>query len=72
MTQPQDQSLSYEQARDELVALVQRLESGGAPLDESLALWERGEELAAICQSWLDGAKARIEAARAAATDDRD
>ena len=72
MTQPPDQSLSYEQARDELVALVQRLESGGAPLDESLALWERGEELAAICQSWLDGAKARIEAARAAATDDRD
>ena len=72
MTQPQDQSLSYEQARDELVALVQRLESGGAPLDESLALWERGEELAAICQSWLDGAKARIEAARTAATDDRE
>ena len=67
MTQPtQDRSLTYEQARDELVALVQRLESGGAPLDESLALWERGEELAAICQQWLDGAKARIEAARAA------
>ncbi len=70
MTQPPDQSLSYEQARDELVALVQRLESGGAPLDESLALWERGEQLAAICQSWLDGAKARIEAARSAAGDD--
>ena len=70
MTQPsQDQSLTYEQARDELVALVQRLESGGAPLDESLALWERGEQLAAICQSWLDGAKARIEAARAADAD---
>ncbi len=67
MTQPaQDESLTYEQARDELVALVQRLESGGAPLDESLALWERGEQLAAICQAWLDGAKARIEAARAA------
>ena len=70
MTQPsEDQSLTYEQARDELVALVSRLESGGAPLDESLALWERGEELAAICQSWLDGAKARIEAARTAAQD---
>ncbi len=69
MTQPHDQSLTYEQARDELVALVQRLESGGAPLDESLALWERGEQLAAICQSWLDGAKARIEGARAAADD---
>ncbi|HZA04789.1 MAG TPA: exodeoxyribonuclease VII small subunit [Propionibacteriaceae bacterium] len=65
MTEPPDQSLTYEQARDELVALVQRLESGGAPLDESLALWERGEQLAAICQQWLDGAKARIEAARA-------
>jgi len=70
MTQPsQDQSLTYEQARDELVALVHGLESGGAPLDESLALWERGEQLAAICQSWLDGAKARIEAARAADAD---
>jgi len=70
MSQPsQDQSLTYEQARDELVALVQRLESGGAPLDESLALWERGEQLAAICQSWLDGAKARIEAARSATTE---
>ncbi len=63
---PANPPISYEQARDELVALVQRLESGGAPLDESLALWERGEQLAAICQSWLDGAKARIEAARAA------
>ena len=70
MTQPtEDQFLTYEQARDELVALVQRLESGGAPLDESLALWERGEQLAAICQQRLDGAKARIEAARAADTD---
>jgi exodeoxyribonuclease VII small subunit len=59
-----DQSLSYEAARDELVSIVQRLESGGAPLDEALALWERGEELAAICQRWLDGARAKIDAAR--------
>lgn len=59
--------LSYEQAREELVAVVQRLESGGAPLAESLALWERGEKLAAICQQWLDGAKATVEAARKAA-----
>lgn len=67
MTQPPaDPPLTYEQAREELVALVQRLETGGAALDESLRLWERGEELAAICQQWLDGAKARIEAARAA------
>jgi exodeoxyribonuclease VII small subunit len=55
---------SYETARDELLQIVQRLESGGAPLDEALALWERGEELAAICQRWLDGAKAKIDAAR--------
>lgn len=66
---PADPPLSYEQAREELVALVQRLETGGAPLDESLRLWERGEELAAICQQWLDGARARIEAARAAEPD---
>ncbi len=55
---------TYEVARDELVQIVQRLESGGAPLDEALALWERGEELAVICQRWLDGAKAKIDAAR--------
>ncbi|SEQ96369.1 exodeoxyribonuclease VII small subunit [Microlunatus flavus] len=58
--------LTYEQARDELVSVVQRLESGGVPLDESLRLWERGEELAGICQRWLDGARARVEAARRA------
>jgi exodeoxyribonuclease VII small subunit len=55
---------SYEQAREELIIIVQRLESGGVPLEESLALWERGEQLAAVCQSWLDGAKAKINAAR--------
>ena len=59
-------SMSYEAAREELIQVVQRLESGGAPLDESLALWERGEQLAAICQAWLDGAKTRVEAARPA------
>jgi exodeoxyribonuclease VII small subunit len=57
--------LSYEEAREELITVVQRLESGGAPLAESLALWERGEKLAAVCQQWLDGAKAKVEAARA-------
>jgi exodeoxyribonuclease VII small subunit len=56
---------SYEQARDELVDIVRRLEAGGVPLEESLRLWERGEELAAICQEWLDGARARLEAAAA-------
>ena len=60
--------LSYEQAREELMRVVQRLESGGAPLDESLALWERGEELATVCQRWLDGAKAKIDAARTPAS----
>lgn len=55
--------LSYEQARDELVSVVQRLENGGVSLQESVALWERGEALAAICQRWLDGARQRLDAA---------
>ncbi len=67
MSPPESEKLSYEQAREELVSVVQRLESGGAPLEESLALWERGERLAAICQEWLDGARARISATRNAA-----
>lgn len=56
---------SYEQARDELLDVVRRLEAGGVTLEESLALWERGEQLAAICQTWLDGARARLAAAAA-------
>ena len=59
--------LSYEQARDELTEVVRRLESGGATLEESLALWERGEELAGVCQRWLEGARARLDTARATA-----
>ncbi len=58
--------LSYEQARDELVQVVARLEQGGTTLEESLALWERGEALAGRCEEWLVGAKARLDAARAA------
>jgi exodeoxyribonuclease VII small subunit len=58
--------LSYEQARDELVAVVNELEQGTATLEQSLALWERGEALAARCEEWLIGAKQRLEAARAA------
>jgi exodeoxyribonuclease VII small subunit len=54
---------SYEQARDELADIVRRLEAGGVTLEESLALWERGEALATVCQEWLDGARARLEAA---------
>jgi exodeoxyribonuclease VII small subunit len=65
MTEREDvEGLSYEQAREQLVQVVQKLESGGVPLDESLALWERGEQLAQVCQQWLDGAKAKIDAAR--------
>jgi exodeoxyribonuclease VII small subunit len=56
--------LSYEQARDELAEVVRKLEAGGSTLEESLALWERGEALAKICQDRLDGAKARLDAAR--------
>jgi exodeoxyribonuclease VII small subunit len=56
---------SYEQAREELAEVVRQLEQGGASLEQSLALWERGEELARICQEWLDGAKARLDAALA-------
>ena len=55
-----DKKLSYEAARDELAQVVSQLETGGATLEESLKLWERGEELAAICQEWLDGAKEKL------------
>ncbi len=60
-----EETPSYEQARDQLLAIVQQLESGDVPLSESMALWERGEQLAAICTQWLEGARATIEAARA-------
>ncbi len=56
-------SLGYEDARDELIDVVKQLEGGGLTLEQSIALWERGEKLAEICQTWLDGARARLEAA---------
>jgi exonuclease VII small subunit len=59
MTKPK--KLSYEEARDELAKTVATLESGGTTLAESMALWKRGEELAAICQAHLDEAKATVE-----------
>jgi exodeoxyribonuclease VII small subunit len=65
--------LSYEAARDELVDTVRRLEAGGTTLEESLALWERGEALAQRCQEWLDGARKRLDAvleAREGSVDD--
>ncbi|PZQ89970.1 MAG: exodeoxyribonuclease VII small subunit [Leifsonia xyli] len=60
-------ALSYEEARDELVLVVSKLEQGAATLEESLALWERGEALARRCEEWLVGAKERLDAARAVA-----
>ena len=59
-----DKKLSYEAARDELVDVVAKLEGGQATLEESLALWQRGEELAKICQEWLDGAKSQLDASK--------
>lgn len=64
---PDIDSLSYEDAREQLVRVVSELEQGSATLEHSLELWERGEALAARCESWLVGAKARLDAARAAA-----
>ena len=61
--------LSYEQARDELVQVVTSLEQGAVSLEESIALWERGEALAARCEEWLQGAKARLDAARRSAVE---
>jgi exodeoxyribonuclease VII small subunit len=58
---------SYEQAREELAEVVKRLEAGGLALEESLTLWERGEKLAAVCEEWLEGARARLAAALAPA-----
>lgn len=55
--------LSYEEARDELTTVVRQLESGGLTLKESLALWERGEQLAKTCEQWLEGARARLAVA---------
>ncbi|WP_327401575.1 MULTISPECIES: exodeoxyribonuclease VII small subunit [unclassified Streptomyces] len=65
-----EESLGYEQARDELIEVVRRLEAGGTTLEESLALWERGEELSKVCRRWLDGARARLDAALAEEEDE--
>jgi exodeoxyribonuclease VII small subunit len=58
-------NLSYEQAREELMTVVNQLETGGVPLEASLALWERGEALAAHCENWLNGVSERLDQARA-------
>ena len=64
--------IPYEQARDELVSVVQKLETGGTSLEEALALWERGEQLAGICQQWLDGARERLAKASGQAGPDQE
>jgi exodeoxyribonuclease VII small subunit len=63
MAKKTDETPSYEAAREELVEVVRALETGGTTLEESLALWERGEQLATICQEWLDGARKRLDEA---------
>ena len=63
MTDDTAGQLSYEDAREELIDVVRRLEAGGTTLEESLALWERGEKLATVCLNWLDGARKRLDAA---------
>ncbi|MGW5660200.1 exodeoxyribonuclease VII small subunit [Streptomyces sp. NPDC003758] len=72
MTSRTDEALGYEQARDELIEVVRRLEAGGTTLEESLALWERGEELAKVCRTWLEGARRRLDAALAEEEDDEE
>lgn len=67
---PAAQPQSYEAARDELAAVVERLEAGGLSLDESLTLWERGQALAAACEKFLAGARKRVDDALAAAQSD--
>ena len=61
-----DETPTYEAAREELIEVVRTLETGGTTLEESLALWERGEALARICQDWLDGARKRLDEATGA------
>jgi len=63
MAEQPEPTMGYEEARAELVEVVRTLEAGGTTLEESLALWERGEKLATLCQEWLDGARARLDAA---------
>lgn len=63
-------TLSFEQARDELVRVVAELEQGAPTLEQSLELWERGEKLYARCEEWLLGAKRRLDAARGDGDDD--
>ena len=67
-----DQTPTYEEARDELAGIVRQLESGSVPLSESMALWEKGEKLADVCQTWLDGATAKLAARESPEPSDQD
>lgn len=69
---PEEEAPTYETAREELVQVVQQLEAGGTTLEESLALWERGERLARTCQEWLDGARKRLDAVIEETDEDED
>ena len=71
-SQPDVADLSYEEARQELIELVARLEGGQAGLEESMRLWQRGEALAAHCEAWLDKAEASLQAGDEAAEDPED
>ena len=72
MSEPANQELGYEQARDKLVEAVRELEAGGLSLEQSLALWEKGEKLAKVCERHLEGARERVEAALASVEDETD
>ena len=67
--EPSTDEPGYEEAREELVEVVTALEQGGLSLEETLALWERGEHLAQVCQSWLEGARRRLDEVLAAGAD---
>lgn len=57
--------MSYEEARDELQEVVAQLEQQNVTLDASMALWERGEALAKVCEEWLSGARKKLSDAQA-------
>ncbi|RPH35801.1 MAG: exodeoxyribonuclease VII small subunit [Chloroflexi bacterium] len=61
----ESQQPSYEQARDELIQIVAQLETGGTTLEQSLTLWQRGEDLANLCERYLDAARVRLDNATA-------
>jgi exodeoxyribonuclease VII small subunit len=66
-TSSEASELGYEQARDQLVEVIRELEAGGLSLEQSLGLWEKGEQLAKVCERHLEGARERIETALASA-----